>query len=126
MIASNAYTNLYGALRAQAGDGGPTSFPIQLYVRNARTNAIAYTAGAGTRSSTNDSLNASGNLPVSSLSSNTPYVFTVETTASGFGAARPLLRRCFMTGGTYTPSNESGQPGFVANTTSGCFSISPR
>ena len=31
-----------------------------------------------------------------------------------------------MTGGTYTRSNESGQPGFVFPATSGCFSINPR
>ncbi|MCY3985050.1 MAG: hypothetical protein OXE85_14175 [Roseovarius sp.] len=122
---TTAYSNLYSALRAQAGDGGPTSFSIQYYVRNARTNAQAASASAGQITSGSPNLNG-GLLPISGLSSNTPYVFTIETTASGFGETRPLLRRCFMTGGTYTPSNESGQPGFVANTTSGCFSISPR
>ncbi|MCY4153379.1 MAG: hypothetical protein OXE94_14250 [Aestuariivita sp.] len=123
----NAYNNLYGALRAVVGDGGPTSFPIEYHIRNARTNAIvaAATAGGGTRSSSSPNLNSTGNLPRIGLSPNTPYVLTVETTASGFGVSRPLMRRCFMTGGTYTPTNESGQPGFVANTTRGCFSISP-
>ena len=122
---TGAYSNLYSALRAQVGDGGPTSFPLTLYIRNAITNAVvvnnAYRLAI---SSSNQDLIA---LTTShTLSPKTPYVVTLETSASGFGEARPLLRRCFMTGGTYTPSNESGQPGFVANTTSGCFSISPR
>ncbi|MCY4289529.1 MAG: hypothetical protein OXC63_13180 [Aestuariivita sp.] len=124
-LLSGTYNNLFSALRALSGDGGPTEFVIQYKVRNARTNAQAATASAGRITSSNPNLNAS-NLPISSLAAKTAYVYTVETTASGFGEARPLLRRCFMTGGTYTPANESGQPGFVANTTSGCFSISPR
>ena len=124
-IASNAYSNLYSALRAQAGDGGPTSFAIQYHVRNARTNAQAASASAGRITSGSPNLNG-GLLPISGLSSNTPYVFTIETTATGFGEARPLLRRCFMTGGTYTPSNESGEDGFNSQLSSGCFSISPR
>ncbi|MCY4313372.1 MAG: hypothetical protein OXD44_06720, partial [Gammaproteobacteria bacterium] len=124
-VTYQAYANLYGALRTQSGDGGPTLFPIQIHIRNARTNAAFWTGGAGTRSSGNPNLGSNANQPINGLSSNTAYVYTVETTASGFGESRPLLRRCFMTGGTYTPNNESGQPGFVANTTSGCFSISP-
>ena len=122
---TTAYSNLYSALRAQAGDGGPTSFTIQYYVRNDRTNAQAASASAGQITSGAPNLNG-GLLPISGLSSNTPYVFTIETTASGFGETRPLLRRCFMTGGTYTPSNESGQPSFSNQLSSGCFSISPR
>ncbi|MCY4226854.1 MAG: hypothetical protein OXF20_04000 [Gammaproteobacteria bacterium] len=66
------------------------------------------------------------NQSLTGLTEKTPYYVTVYTTATGFGESLPLLRRCFMTGSAYTPSNESGQPGFVANTTSGCFSISPR
>ncbi|MCY4337943.1 MAG: hypothetical protein OXD47_04000 [Gammaproteobacteria bacterium] len=124
-VLSTAYNNLYSALRAQAGDGGPTEFTIQYLLRNAKTNAQVRSASAGRITSSNPNLNAS-NLPLTGLTAKTPYVYTIETTASGFGESRPLLRRCFMTGGTYTPANESGQPGFVANTTSGCFSISPR
>ena len=112
---TEAYSNLYSALRAQAGDGGPTSFPLTLYIRNAITNAVvvnnAYRLAI---SFSNQNLIAltSGHT----LSPKTPYVVTLETSASGFGEARPLMRRCFMTGGTYTLSNESGQPGYVANT----------
>ena len=102
---NNAYDNLYSALRAQAGDGGPTSFPLRLYVRNGRTNAVVNNISLSTIDSGRPSINRSS-TSWSSLSSNTLYVFTIETTASGFGESRPLLRRCFMTGGTYTPSNE--------------------
>ena len=122
---TEAYSNLYSALRAQVGDGGPTSFPLTLYIRNAITNAVvvnnAYRLAI---SSSNQNLIAlaSGHT----LSPKTPYVVTLETSASGFGEARPLMRRCFMTGGTYTPANESGQPGFDNTSSSGCFSISPR
>ncbi|MCY4152161.1 MAG: hypothetical protein OXE94_08000 [Aestuariivita sp.] len=35
------------------------------------------------------------------------------------GRGRPLSRRCFMTGGTYTPTNT-----VIANGSTGCFSIS--
>ena len=119
----DAYSNLYGALRAQTGDGGPTLFPIQFYIRDARTGTIvaAATAGGGTRSSGSPNLNATGDLPRSGLNPNTLYVLTVETTASGFGESRPLMRRCFMTGGTYTPTNT-----VIDNGSTGCFSISPR
>jgi len=117
-LLSVAYDNLYSALRAQAGDGGPTEFVIQYKVRNARTNAQAATASAGRITSGNPNLNAT-NLPISSLAAKTPYVYTIETTASGYGESRPLMRRCFMTGGTYTPTNTT----FPGST--GCFSISP-
>ncbi|MCY4226822.1 MAG: hypothetical protein OXF20_03835 [Gammaproteobacteria bacterium] len=56
---------------------------------------------------------------------NPPYTAVVYTTATGFGESNPFLRRCFMTGGAYTLSNESGQPGFDNTASSGCFSISP-
>ena len=97
---------------------------IEYFVRNALTNAQVQRASAGRIVSGSPNLNAT-NLPISSLTPNTPYVYTVETTASGFGEANPLLRRCFMTGGTYTLNNESGQPGFSNLNSSGCFSISP-
>ncbi|MCY4292341.1 MAG: hypothetical protein OXC72_11380, partial [Roseovarius sp.] len=122
----DAVSNLYSSLRAQAGDGGPTEFTLQFKAYNARTNSQQGSIGTfATVNSGSPNLAASTQVPFG-LSANTPYYVTVYTTASGFGEARPLMRRCFMTGGTYTPSNESGQPGFVANTTSGCFSISPR
>ena len=121
---TDLYSNLYGALRAQAGDGGPTSFPLTLYIRNAITNAVVVNnAYRLSISSSNQDLIAVS--AAHTLSPKTAYVVTLETSASGFGESRPLLRRCFMTGGTYTPSNESGQPGFDNTASSGCFSISP-
>ena len=119
------FTNLYGALRSTVGDGGPTSFPLWFRIRDAKTNAqvnstLLATVNSGTPNLQNGTRSRGG------LTAKTTYIYTIESTASGFGESRPLLRRCFMTGGTYTPSNESGQPGYVANTTSGCFSISPR
>ena len=116
--------NLYAQLRAQSGDGGPTSFPIRYTYTNAKTGQKSAVNVITTVDSSNP--NFGGSNPNSSYAMKTPYYFTIYTTASGFGESRPLTRRCFMTGGTYTPSNESGQPGFVPNTTSGCFSISPR
>ena len=122
----DAVSNLYSSLRAQAGDGGPTEFIIQFKAYNAKTNSQQGSIGTfATVNSGSPNLAASTQVPFG-LSARTPYYVVVYTTATGFGEARPLMRRCFMTGGTYTPSNESGQSGFVANTTSGCFSISPR
>ena len=120
------YNNLYSELRSRAGDGGATTFNIRASVYNARTGARVADAGVIIIRSGVPNLVAGSDVIASNLTARTPYYLVVYTTASGFGEARPFMRRCFMTGGTYTPSNESGQPGFVANTTSGCFSISPR
>ncbi|MCY4284169.1 MAG: hypothetical protein OXC65_02375, partial [Thiotrichales bacterium] len=125
-LAYDARDNLYSALRSQLGDGGATSFPLRYRVYNARTNSQTGSEGGFATISSGSPNLASGNSVSFSLSEKTPYYIAIYSTASGFGESRPLLRRCFMTGGTYTPSNESGQPGFVNNTTSGCFSISPR
>ena len=116
--------NLYSQLRASSGDGGPTSFPIRYTYTNAKTGAKSAVIVIATVDSSNP--NFGGSDPASAFATKTPFYFTVFTTAAGWGESRPLTRRCFMTGGTYTPSNEDGQPGYVANTTSGCFSISPR
>ena len=124
-LSHDARNNLYSELRSRAGDGGATSFPLRYRVYNARTGSQTGSQGGfATITSSNPNLASGTNAPFA-LTEKTPYYITVYTTASGFGESRPLLTRCFMTGGTYTPSNESGQPGFVANTTSGCFSISP-
>ena len=118
--------NLYSTLRGRVGDGGATAFPIRYRLYNNRTGAqVADNPPSTVIESGNPNFTAAPTT-FSGLSEKTPYVAVIYTTASGFGASNPLLSRCFMTGGTYTPSNESGQPGFVANTTSGCFSISPR
>jgi len=119
--------NMYGMLRSRAGDSGPTAFPTNIKVYNAKTSAQAgSTQILANFSSSYRQLNTTFSFTLSGLAANTPYVAIVYTTANGFGEANPFLRRCFMTGGTYTPANESGQPGYVPNTTSGCFSISPR
>jgi len=121
-----AFTNLYSSLRGKAGDGAPSQFPIHYRARDARTNSVVFTSQRLVRiTSTTQKLGRYNDKPISGLTARTPYVFEVYTTAGGLTDS-PLLRRCFMTGGTYTPSNESGQPGYVPNTTSGCFSISPR
>ncbi|MCY4228124.1 MAG: hypothetical protein OXF20_10635 [Gammaproteobacteria bacterium] len=118
--------NLYSTLRSRSGDGGPNSFPILAKVYNTRTDSqVGSTVTLASINSGFTALISGSNQLANGLTVNTPYTAVVYTTATGFGEARPFLRRCFMTGGTYTPSNESGQPGFVANTTSGCFSISP-
>ncbi|MCY3984478.1 MAG: hypothetical protein OXE85_11255, partial [Roseovarius sp.] len=77
---TGAYSNLYSALRAQAGDGGPTSFSLTLYIRNAITNAVvvnnAYRLAI---SSSNENLIALASSHT--LSPKTPYVVTLETSA---------------------------------------------
>ena len=119
-------SNLYSILRSRSGDGGATVFPIRYRLYNNRTGAqVADNPPSTVIESGNPNFTAAPTT-FSGLSARTPYYVVVYTTATGFGESRPFLRRCFMTGGTYTPSNESGQPGYVANTTSGCFSISPR
>jgi len=118
---------MYGLLRSQSGDGGPTSFPTNIKVYNAKTGAQAgNTQVVADFRQAYTELNTDFTFTFSSLAAKTPYYALVYTTANGFGEGMPLTRRCFMTGGTYTLTNESGQPGYVANTTSGCFSISPR
>ena len=121
-VVIDAYDNLYSALRAQVGDGGPTSFPLLIRVSNAKTGVSGGTLPLRTINSGTSSLNRS-TTGWSSLNPNTPYVFTIETTASGFGESRPLVKRCFMMGGTYTPANNSTN---TALGSTGCFSISPR
>ncbi|MCY4276292.1 MAG: hypothetical protein OXE81_00405 [Gammaproteobacteria bacterium] len=116
--------NLYSQLRASSGDGGPTSFPIRYTYTNAKTGQKSATTVI--TEVTSGSPNFGGTNQNLGFTMRTPHYFTIFTTAAGWGESRPLTRRCFMTGGTYTPSNEDGQPGYVANTTSGCFSISPR
>ena len=126
-FAAPRIANVYSQLRSRSGDGGATEFPTNIKVYNARTGAQAgSTQVLANFRQAYTGLNTDFTFTLSGLTARTPYYVVVYTTATGFGEARPLLRRCFMTGGTYTPSNESGQPGFVANTTSGCFSISPR
>ncbi|MCY3997557.1 MAG: hypothetical protein OXF07_15585 [Rhodobacter sp.] len=119
--------NMYSILRSRGGDGGPTEFPTNIKVYNAKngTQAGSTQVIANFRSVYTE-LNTAFTFTLSSLTEKTPYYAVVYTTARGYGEGNPLTVRCFMTGGTYTPSNESGQPGYVANTTSGCFSISPR
>ena len=119
-------SNLYSALRSRVGDGGPTSFPIAYKIYNNRTGIrITNEVISQTITTSNPNYNSQP-LSLGNLSQRTPYMIVYYTTATGFGESRPLLRRCFMTGGTYTPSNESGQPGFNSQLSSGCFSISPR
>ena len=108
--------NLYGLLRSYAGDGGPTSFPIRYTVHNAKTGARQGPYNLGTVDSSNP--NFGGSSQNASYPTKTPHYFTVYTTANGFGASRPLTRRCFMTGGTYTPTNADINDG-----STGCFSI---
>jgi len=119
--------NLYSTLRSRVGDGGPTSFPIVAKVYNTRTDSqVGSTVTLAAINSGFTALVNGSNQLANGLARNTPHSVVVYTTATGFGEARPFLRRCFMTGGTYTPSNESGEDGFNSQLSSGCFSISPR
>ncbi|MCY4154010.1 MAG: hypothetical protein OXF58_01610, partial [Gammaproteobacteria bacterium] len=109
-IEIDAYTNLYSSLRGKAGDGAPSQFPIYYRARDARTNSVAFTSPRLVRITSGvANLGRYANRSISGLTSNTPYVFEVYTSAGGLEDS-PLLKRCFMTGGTYTPANESGQP----------------
>ena len=80
--------NLYGQLRATAGDGGPTSFPIRYTVHNAKTGARQGPYNLGTVDSSNP--NFGGSSQNASYPTKTPHYFTIYTTANGFGEARPL------------------------------------
>ena len=113
--------NVYGILRSQGGDGGPTEFPTNIKVHNARTGAQAGTTQVlAIFRQVYTQLNTDFTFTLSGLTANTPYYVVVYTTATGFGENRPFTTRCFMTGGTYTPTNTA----FPGST--GCFSISPR
>lgn len=120
-LAHDARDNLYSALRSQLGDGGATSFPLRYRVYNARTGSQTGSQGGfATITSSNPNLVSGSNSPFA-LTEKTPFYITIYTTASGYGESRPLLRRCFMTGGTYTPANTDINSG-----STGCFSITPR
>jgi len=56
-VVGNAHSNLYGTLRARAGDGGTTSFRIRYHIRNARTNASVKSATSGSITADNPNLN---------------------------------------------------------------------
>ena len=112
----DAYTNLYSQLSSRTGDGGPIQFPIHFRARNAKTNAIVFNSNRLIRiSSVTANLGRYRNRPMTGLRPRTQYVYEVYTSAGGLG---PLLRRCFMTGGTYMPTNTD-----LTNGSTGCFSI---
>ena len=109
-----AFDNLYSSLRSRVGDSAPTTFTIKDRVRSVGT-GIQVEGSFATITSGSPNLNASPS-PHRSLVDKTVYVFEVFVDEID----RPLLRRCFMTGGTYTITNLS-----VVNGSNGCFSISP-
>ena len=111
----DAYNNLYSVLTGRIGDGStPTEFIIKDRVQNLRT-GITYEGNFATISSTNPNLSSSPN-PAVLLSDKTPHVYEIYVDE----ISDILLRRCFMTGGTYTITNLS-----ILNGSNGCFSISP-
>ena len=113
-----AFDNLYSSLRGKLGDSAPSTFTIKDRVINLGTGTQVEGSFA-TITSSSPNLNASPS-PHRSLADKTVHVFEVFIDEIG----TPLLRRCFMTGGSYTITNQSFD---VANTGSnGCFSISPR
>ncbi|MCY4347743.1 MAG: hypothetical protein OXC17_13250 [Aestuariivita sp.] len=115
--------NMYGNLRSRIGDGGPTEFPTNIKVYNAKTNAQAGTTQIlATFRQAYTELTQDFNFTLSSLAEKTPYYAVVYTTAAGFGEGRPFVRRCFMTGGTYTPANATLDTSMGST---GCFSITP-
>ncbi|MCY4283972.1 MAG: hypothetical protein OXC65_01375, partial [Thiotrichales bacterium] len=99
------FSNLYSNLRGRSGDGGPTTFSIELEIHNAKTGTRVVRTGAA--SITSSAPNFSGSSYTrSGLSPKTPYWATIRVRNPEIY----FVARCFMTGGTYTPSNESGQP----------------
>ena len=120
-FAAPRIANMYSNLRSRSGDSGLTSFPTNIKVYNARTGAQAgSTQVIADFRSTYPELNTDFTFTLSGLAAKTPYYAVVYTTATGFGEARPFLRRCFMTGGIYTPANTE-----LTNGSTGCFSITP-
>ncbi|MCY4287342.1 MAG: hypothetical protein OXC63_01975, partial [Aestuariivita sp.] len=121
---TNAYSNLYGALRNLGGDGGGTSFRLAVAARHGQTNALASNIDINTTiDSSNPNLADGLFVSTPGLSEKTPYIFEVYV-LSGLpsGANDKLIELCFMTGGTYTMAVAPGNN----ETTNGCFSISPR
>ena len=120
VVQMKVYNNLYSELRSRSGDGGITSFNISLGIYDAGTGSRAFSQGFTINSAIPNL--GSSNQNSTGLSPNTPYYAVVSVQSPSM----ILERRCFMTGGTYTPSNESGQDGYSSQLSSGCFSISPR
>ena len=123
MLSIDARNDLYSSLRSRLGDGGATSFPLRYRVYDKAGTQKGSEGGFATITSGNPNLVATTQTSFA-LTEKTPYYITVYTTASGYGETWPLLRRCFMTGGTYTPANTIFNSANPAST--GCFTISPR
>jgi len=112
VIEVKAFSNLFGALGG-GGDGGASEFGIVYSIHNAKTGSRLVRAGVRTVNSGSPDLFVNS-YTRSGLSPNTPYYASVSIFDSTV-----LARRCFMTGGTYTPTHTDHLTG---NT--GCFSIS--
>ena len=68
--------------------------------------------------STNAVGRALNNLTVSAK---TPYTAIYYADVTGLGLANPINTLCFMTGGTYTPTNTN-----ILSGSTGCFAIGTR
>ena len=117
VIEVKAFNNLYGALGG-GGDGAPSEFSIVYSIHNAKTGSRLVRAGVRTVNSGSPNLFTNG-YTRSGLSPNTLYYASVSVFNSTV-----LARRCFMTGGTYTITNQSTD--IAHNGSNGCFTISPR
>ncbi|MCY4201591.1 MAG: hypothetical protein OXD38_03095, partial [Aestuariivita sp.] len=124
MISGNGYGGqiTYSFLRGRIGDGGTAnSFPVHLTITNTKTGGVI-----GGRLGTVDSTDTTLTTAMSSypLAEKTPYFAELWVDVTGLGKANPLDTACFMTGGTYTITNQSFD--IANNGSNGCFSISPR
>ena len=99
-------------------DNPVTSLTVTAKIRNLRTNTDVQTIDLGTVTSSQDLSGSTTNVTVTA---NTPYVVIVYTDFAGHGENNPMSINCYMTGGTYTPTNTVFDRG-----STGCFTISPR
>jgi len=110
MFGIKAYSNLFSVLNGREGGGGPYSLSLQ--VHPARGGSRVFNLGFSINSGL-PNLGAS-TQDATGLQPKTTYY--AEMTVAGISGA--VARRCFMTGGTYTPTNN-----VLNNGSTGCFSI---
>ncbi len=94
----------YSSLSGKYGDGSPPSneFPLKIKLINTETMA-SVVKDAGIVSSTSPTASTSNvNFDVTEK---TPYVAIYYADVTRLGEANPEGTLCFMTGGTYTPTN---------------------
>ena len=111
------WTNLRGLMGV--ADNPVSSITVYGKVKNTRSNTDVRIIDFGAVTSTQNPSYSDNNV---TLTEKTPYVLILYTGFSGHGESNPFGVQCFMTGGTYTPANDTMNTSIGST---GCFSISP-